>query len=65
VKVGEWLRGIFSRESPDDEAAEREEYGVPGRGPGHVETAEFASGEAAETVDDELKAFERPVDPGA
>jgi hypothetical protein len=67
VALGNWLRRLFSSGGPDDEAAEREEYGLPDRGEVGLERSKAGSfaagGEAAEAAEDELDEFKAPRDP--
>jgi hypothetical protein len=66
VGVGTWIRGLFSSSRADDEAAEREEYGVPERGEHESERARlgsFADAEATEAAADELDELKAPRDP--
>jgi hypothetical protein len=66
VGVGNWIRGLFSSNRGDDEAAEREEYGVPDRGDHDGERASlgtFADAEATEAAAGELDEFKAPRDP--
>ena len=66
VGIGNWIRGLFSSRGPDDEAAEREEYGVSDRGELELErdkAGPFAVSEAAEAAESELDKFEAPRDP--
>ena len=62
----EWFRRTFSS-GLDDEAAEREEYGLQDRGELEVDrdrySGEFAGSEAAEAAKDELDSLKRPRDP--
>jgi hypothetical protein len=62
----DWFRRTFSGISPDDEAAEREEYGVPDRGDDALRRefeGPFATSEGAEAAEDELGEFKAPPDP--
>ena len=57
------VRNLFSSPSLEDEAAEREEYGVPDRGEAELDrdrAADFATSEAAEAAENELRQLERP-----
>lgn len=66
VGLGNWIRGLFSSGRGDDEAAEREEYGVPDRGEHESERARFgtfADAEASEAAADELDELKPPRDP--
>jgi hypothetical protein len=66
VGVGNWIRGLFSSGRADDEAAEREEYGVADRGEHESERARlgtFADAEAADAVEGELDELKAPRDP--
>jgi hypothetical protein len=68
MPLKDWFRRVFSSESRDDEAAEREEYGAPGEGEAEHEPSLAGSqpglyGEdAAETARAGLAEFERPPD---
>jgi hypothetical protein len=66
VAFGDWVRRLFSSGGPDDEAAKREEYGVPDRGELELERdrlGPFAESEAAEAAKAELDEFKAPRDP--
>jgi len=56
----------FSDVGRDEEATEREEYGLPDRGEAVVESSRYvglASDEAAQAALDELGEFKQPRDP--
>ena len=61
----DWLRRLFSSGDREEEAAEREEYGLPPRNdlerPGQYES--FAGAEAVQVAEDELDEFKAPGDP--
>jgi hypothetical protein len=63
--VIDWLRRLFSSGDREEEAAEREEYGLPPRNdverPGQYES--FAGAEAVQVAEDELDEFKAPSDP--
>jgi hypothetical protein len=63
--VIDWLRRLFSSGDREEEAAEREEYGLPPRNdverPGQYES--FAGAEAVQVAEDELDEFKAPGDP--
>jgi hypothetical protein len=64
--MANWLRRLFSSTSPEEEAAEREEYGLPDRGDVERRRAgfgSFAGAEASEAAEDELDEFKPPRDP--
>jgi hypothetical protein len=66
VGIGNWIRRTFSSSGTDDEAAEREEYGVPDRGELELErdkAGPFALSEGAEAAEAALDEFEAPRDP--
>jgi hypothetical protein len=66
VGVGSWFRRLFSSSGPDDEAAEREEYGVPDRGEQELQRdrgGAFAESESAEAAEAALDQFQAPRDP--
>jgi hypothetical protein len=66
VGLGNWIRRLFSSGRADDEAAEREEYGLPDRGELELERdrlGSFAGAEAAQAADEELDEFKAPPDP--
>jgi hypothetical protein len=67
VSVGDWLRRLFGGPSREDEAAEREEYGLPDRGEPELErpapARSYGAAEGAEAAKDDLESFERPSDP--
>jgi len=61
-----WLRRLFSSSGADDEAARREEYGLPDRGEVELERdrlGSFAGDEAARAAEDELDELKAPRDP--
>jgi hypothetical protein len=61
-----WIRRLFSSSGREDEAAEREEYGLPDRGEaelGRGRSGSFAGAEGAEVAADELDEFKAPPDP--
>ena len=66
VSFGDWIRRLFSSSGTDDEAAQREEYGISDRGEAELQRdrlgpfAESEGAEAAQAGLDELKA---PRDP--
>jgi hypothetical protein len=63
--VIDWLRRLFTSGDREEEAAEREEYGLPPRDdlerPGQYES--FAGAEAVQVAEDELDEFKAPTDP--
>lgn len=63
--VIDWLRRLFTSGGREEEAAEREEYGLPPRNeldrPGEYES--FAGAEAVQLAEDELDEFKAPSDP--
>jgi hypothetical protein len=65
MKLLAWLQGLFV--NPDDEAAEREEYGLPDAGEDDLEEvrlgSRFAPSEGAEAAEDDLDELEPPPDP--
>jgi hypothetical protein len=66
VSIGSWLRRLFSASGPDDEAAERDEYGTPDRGQTELERDRFGSfpeSEGAQVAEQKLEEFEPPRDP--
>jgi hypothetical protein len=65
VRFGDWVRRLLSS-SGSDEAAEREEYGVPDRGEAELERDKlgpFAASEGAEAAAAGLDEFKAPRDP--
>ena len=63
--LGNWLRRLFSSTGAGDEAAEREEYGIPDRGEVELERdrfGSFAEGEGARAAEEELEEFKPPRD---
>jgi hypothetical protein len=58
-----WIRSRFSSDDGEDEAAKREEYGLPADEPARPPTGQFASEETSEAVNAELADFEPPQDP--
>jgi hypothetical protein len=67
VGFGEWIRGLFSSNAGEEQAAEREEYGLPSdRIDRETEIARlggFAGSEATQAAQDELGEFKAPRDP--
>ena len=66
MDIGSWLRRLFSANGPEDEAAEREEYGTPDRAQkelGRDRFGSFAEGEGAQAAQQELEEFKPPRDP--
>jgi hypothetical protein len=66
VGVGNWIRSLFSSNRGEEEAAEREEYGLPNRPDRESERGRlgsFAGAEASEAADDELDELKAPRDP--
>ena len=66
VGVGSWLRRLLSANRSEDEAAEREEYGIPDRGQMELERdryGSFAEGEGTRAAEEELEEFKPPRDP--
>ena len=61
----DWLRRLFTSDDREEEAAEREEYGLPPRNeldrPGQYES--FAGAEGVQVAEDELDEFKAPPDP--
>jgi hypothetical protein len=66
VSLRAWLQRLWSNKR-DDEAAEREEYGVPDRGETELERSEdssrFSLAEGAQAAEDDLAEFKPPSDP--
>lgn len=63
---GDWIRRLFSSTNVDDEAAEREEYGLRDRGLTELDRGRlgsFAGSEEAQAAQEELGEFEPPRDP--
>ena len=66
MRFGDWVRRLFSSSESDDEAAEREEYGLAERGESELERerlAPLAASEGAEAAEAELDQFKAPPDP--
>jgi hypothetical protein len=66
VGISDWIRRLFSSSGTDDEAAEREEYGIPDRGEEELkrdEAGPFALSEGAEAAEAGLDEFRAPRDP--
>ncbi len=66
VGFGNWLRKLISPVRIDDEAAEREEYGIPDRGEVALERdrfGSFARTEGTEAAEEDLEEFKLPEDP--
>jgi hypothetical protein len=64
--VGDWIRRLFSSSHADEEAAQREDYGLPDRGEMELERdkgGSFADNEGAEAALAELDQFKAPRDP--
>jgi hypothetical protein len=63
--IADWIRGLFSVNRPEDDAARREEYGLPARDeldqPGEYKS--FSGEEGVEVAEDELDEFKAPPDP--
>jgi hypothetical protein len=65
VGVLAWVRSLFSSVDPDDEAVEREEFGVKDRGESGIERERESHLETAESADlarSEIDALEQPSD---
>jgi hypothetical protein len=65
VPFRDWVRRLFSSSGPDDEAAEREEYGHAERGESELERERLgplAASEGAEAAEAELGQFKAPPD---
>lgn len=63
--LGGWFRRFFSSTGSEDEAAEREEYGIPDRGQTEVERdrfGSFAESEGARAAEEELEELTPPRD---
>jgi hypothetical protein len=63
---GQWLRGLFSSNQGEEDAAEHEEYGLPDgidRESERGRLGSFAGSEATAAADDELDEFKAPRDP--
>jgi hypothetical protein len=72
VGFGNWLRNLFSSGTREDEAAEREEYGMPDRGEAELRrdvgggvgmTGGLAGEDAAEVAAEDLGELKPPRDP--
>jgi hypothetical protein len=67
VNLKAWLGRLWSSGGRSDEAAEREEYGLPDRGDADLvrseESSRFPLGEGAEAAEGDLAEFEHPSDP--
>ena len=67
MSLGSWLRRVFSSATPDDEAAEREDYGARDRGEAELErdrfSGNFASTAGAQEAADELDELKAPREP--
>lgn len=64
--VGDWIRRVFSSNQPEEEAVEREEYGlteVEDRETQRGRLGSFAGSEAAQAAGDELDELKAPRDP--
>jgi len=63
--VWAWFRGVFSSSGPDDEAAQRDEFGGVDRGESELERdtrGGLAPSESAELARHELDSLEAPPD---
>ena len=61
-----WVRRLFLSAGMDDEAAEREDYGVPDRGRAELQRdrrGPFATFEGTEAAEEELEELKPPRDP--
>jgi len=67
VGFAQWLRNIFSSGELDDEAALREEYGLPDRAEDEFQRDRLSSftGAGESTVEEELADHQPPSDPEA
>jgi len=65
VGFAQWLRGIFSSGELDDEAALREEYGLPERAEDEFQRDRLSSitGAGENTAEEELDDHQPPPDP--
>jgi hypothetical protein len=66
VRFGDWIRRLFSSSGADDEAAQREEYGISDRGEAELERdrlGPFAESEGAEAAQAGLDELTAPPDP--
>ena len=66
MTVRAWFRRVVSSVEPDDESAEREEFGVADRGETEIQRDKaggFVSSESADLASHEIDALERPRDP--
>ena len=66
VSFGDWIRRLFSSSGTDDEAAQREEYGIPDRGDAELQRdrlGPFAGSEGAEAAQAGLDELKAPPDP--
>ena len=65
VGVIAWIRSLFSSVDPEDEAAEREEFGIKDRGEAGIERereSPFETAESADLARSEIDALEEPSD---
>jgi hypothetical protein len=65
VGIGNWFRRLFSSTGTEDEAVEREEYGIPDRGELELERdslGSFGEREGALAAEEELEEFKPPRD---
>ena len=66
MRFGDWVRKLFSSSGPDDDAAEREEYGIRDRGEVALERGRLdplPTSEGAEAAEAELDQLKAPRDP--
>jgi hypothetical protein len=67
VSLRAWLQRLWGSGGRDDEAAEREEYGLSDRGDAALERSEessrFSLAEEARAAEDDLAEFKPPSDP--
>jgi hypothetical protein len=65
VGFGSWIRKVFSSAGPDEEAAKRDDYGIPDRGRVELERDRlglFAETEGTQAAVAELEELEPPRD---
>jgi hypothetical protein len=65
VRAWRWVRRLFLSTGVEDEAAEREEYGIPDRGQMELERdrfGSFAEGEGTRAAEEELEDLKPPRD---
>jgi hypothetical protein len=66
MAFADWIRRVFARVRPGEDAAEREEFGLPDRDARDLEQRSrggLPGAEGAQAAEDALSEFEAPPDP--